>query len=115
MFCKSRCCLDKVPLNVEDTSVQLAQLLEGSRAEVQGTVVALVAGALVDHTGNDRLGGVVAEADADTLVAGGVAPGLGTHHQGRESNNRLRVAVPLHVAGAVAIGEPGGLARVLVG
>ena len=74
--------LDKVPFNFEDTSAQITELLESCRAQVEGAIGALVAGALVDDTGFDRLGLVVLERDTDAPVAGGVAPRLGAHHEG---------------------------------
>lgn len=97
--------LDKVPLNVQDTGIQIAELLERGGAQVQGAIVTLVGGALVDDAASDSLGAVALEGDVNALVAGGVAPGLGTHHAGGQCHNGLLIPVPVYVAGTVAASD----------
>ena len=83
----------------------MAQLLEGRRAQVQGSKGALIAGALVHNTANDRAARVVVVDDTDAAAAEGVAPGLRSHHAGGEGHNGLLVPVPIVVAGAIVMGE----------
>lgn len=104
--------LDVVPLDAEDTSMQITNLGESSRAQIQRTPGALITGALVnDASDNGLVVGLVG--DADLASASGVAPGLLAHLVSVQGNNGLLVAIPVDVAGTIGISEPGGLADVL--
>lgn len=104
--------LQVVPLDVQDTSGELTELLKGGGGEIQGAEGALVSGALVNNAGDNDLA-VALVRDLDLLVAGGVAPGGRTHLVGVQGHDGLGLAVPLLIAGTVGVGEPGGTTSVL--
>jgi len=104
--------LDVVPIDVQDTSAQITNLLEGGGGKIERSKRAFITGALVNNNGLDGLAVALVD-DLDGFTAGGVFPGLGTHLVSVQGNGGLGLAVPVDVAGTVCVGEPGGLASVL--
>lgn len=93
-------CLDIVPLNVEDTSVKITDLGEGSGVEVQRAPCAHVTGVLVNDTGDDSfLVDLVGDAGPSGRRRG--CTRIAAHLVSVQGDDGLDVAIPVDVAEAI--------------
>jgi len=100
------CCLDKGPLEIEDTLGHGGKDLEGLAREIEHSMAAVTVRAGINDTDNDALAGVTLGSDMKLLTALGALTPEGTHLSLVQGNDHIVLSETL-IAGSGGITEPG--------
>lgn len=104
-------CLNKVPLEVKDSLVEMSKLLKCCLRQVNNAAVAVSVGASVDNADNNAPAGVFLGGNTDLLAALGARAVLGTHIVLVQGGDHVILGKVLATA-AVGVAEPGAAAAV---